>query len=203
MYYIRYRRDGKLVEEKAGHQHRDNMTPAKAAGMRAARIEKKESTNDDKRQARKRALEEKAARITMSALFQSYQESKPDRDWITDRSLYRLYLLKTTGAKTPSELVTADMDSIRGSMFKAGKSSQTVKHALALVRRIIRFGVKRGLTSMPDPSRLYIEMPKVDNMKTEVLTPEQLASLLQALNEETDPFLPNIVRLALCTGMRR
>jgi len=40
-------------------------------------------------------------------------------------------------------------------------------------------------------------------VKTEVLTPAQLAALLRALNEEDDPLLTGLVRLAMCTGMRR
>jgi len=30
IYYIRYKRDGKLTEEKAGRQYQDDMTPARA-----------------------------------------------------------------------------------------------------------------------------------------------------------------------------
>ena len=129
--------------------------------------------------------------------------SIPDRNWATDRSLYRHYLFTVVGRKTPCELLTADMDAVRTSMFKAGKSAQTVKHALALVKRIIRFGVKRGMPPMPDPSRLFIELPKVDNIKTEVLTPAQISALVHALDEEDDPLLTGLVRLAMCTGMRR
>jgi len=35
IYYIRYRKGGKLVEEKAGRQFQDDMTPARAARIRA------------------------------------------------------------------------------------------------------------------------------------------------------------------------
>jgi len=51
IYYIRYRRDGKIVEEKAGRQFQDAMTPARAAGIRSARIEGKQETNTEKRKA--------------------------------------------------------------------------------------------------------------------------------------------------------
>jgi len=39
IYYIRYRKQGKLIEEKVGGQYRDNMTAAKAASIRGLRIE--------------------------------------------------------------------------------------------------------------------------------------------------------------------
>jgi len=41
IFYITYRRDGRLIEEKAGRQFSDRMTPAKASRMRAERIEGK------------------------------------------------------------------------------------------------------------------------------------------------------------------
>ena len=37
IYYIRYKKNDKLIEEKAGRQYQDDMTPAKAAGIRASR----------------------------------------------------------------------------------------------------------------------------------------------------------------------
>ena len=33
IYYVRYRRGGKMVEEKAGRQFQDDMTAAKAASI--------------------------------------------------------------------------------------------------------------------------------------------------------------------------
>ena len=41
IYYIRYRRDGKEFEEKAGRQFQDKMTPAKAARLRTECMEGK------------------------------------------------------------------------------------------------------------------------------------------------------------------
>ena len=38
IYYIRYRKQGKVIEEKAGFQYADDMTEAKAAGIRADRM---------------------------------------------------------------------------------------------------------------------------------------------------------------------
>lgn len=55
IYYISYRRSGKKIEEKAGRQFQDGMTPARAAGIRAKRIEG-EPSNTARRE------EEKAAK---------------------------------------------------------------------------------------------------------------------------------------------
>ena len=49
IYYIRYRKHGKSIEEKTGRRYQDDMTPAKAAGVRAQRMEGKELPNAEKR----------------------------------------------------------------------------------------------------------------------------------------------------------
>ena len=46
-------------------------------------------------------------------------------------------------------------------------------------------------------------MPRVDNKKTEDLSPEQLSCLLKALDEESNIEAANFMRIALFTGMRR
>lgn len=54
IFYIRYRRDGKRVEEKAGRQHVDKMTAAKAAKLRAARMSGNQPTKSAGRPRRQR-----------------------------------------------------------------------------------------------------------------------------------------------------
>ena len=44
IYYIRYRKNGKLIEEKAGRQSQD-MTPSRASTLRGNKIKGAEKTN--------------------------------------------------------------------------------------------------------------------------------------------------------------
>jgi len=39
VYYIVFKQDGKVFEEKAGRQFKDKMTPARAARIRGERLE--------------------------------------------------------------------------------------------------------------------------------------------------------------------
>ena len=59
------------------------------------------------------------------------------------------------------------------------------------------------MCAQPDPQKLTIGLPKVDNAKTEDLNPEQLSRLLEAIDAEPSLQLANLMRLALFTGMRR
>lgn len=95
-----------------------------------------------------------------------------------------------------------DIDKLRANLEKSGKSPQTVKHVLTLLKRMLNFGLRKGYVESI-PGTLHFNMPTVDNRVTENLTPEQAKKLLQALDEEKDQSLASLVRLALFTGMRR
>ncbi|GAB6038042.1 site-specific integrase [Fundidesulfovibrio butyratiphilus] len=207
VYYIRYRRDGKLIEEKAGRQFQDDMTPAKANALRARRIQGDEDPNAVRREKIRAAREAEENRWTVARLWEEYKRHHPERPGAhtlrTDDSRARKYLLPAFGDREPSGLITLDVDRLRLKLAKAGKSPQTVKHVLALLRRIIRFGAAKGLAEAPDPHKLHIAIPRVDNETTEDLNPEELARLLKALSEEPNIQIKGLMLLALYTGMRR
>ncbi|WP_419785421.1 tyrosine-type recombinase/integrase [Pseudodesulfovibrio sp.] len=196
VYYIMYRRNGKLIEEKAGRQKRDDMTPAKAAKLRALRIDGDQSSNKEQRV-------EKQGQWTIEMLWKEYRNQRKDlKGLLPDKSRYKCYLKSAVGSKAPADLVTLDIDRIRIRLLKS-KSPQTVKLVLALLKRIINFGVKKGLCPIPDPSRLHIEMPKVDNVRTEDLDADQLKALMKAIDADSNRQVANMMKLALFTGMRR
>lgn len=205
VYYIRYRtggRDSKLIEEKVGRES-EGMTAAKANQERALRARGAVLSNQEKRKAAEAAKRAEEGRPLISRLWTAYDEANPDRKVRkTDTGFYTNHLVRPFGHKTPAELVTLDLDRLRIRKLK-NLSPQTVKHILALLRRIISFGVKRGLCPMPDPSRLHFTFPRVDNQRTENLTDEQMAAYLQALDEEPDQNAAGFIRLALSTGMRK
>lgn len=198
IYYIMYRKDGKLIEEKAGRQHQDDMTPAKASRIRALRIQGNQLSNEGKR----KVFREQAKEIkwTLNRLWQEYKVNKPYLKGLkTDENRYKLHIEPLLGIKEPAALSPFDIDRIRVSMLKTHKP-QTVAHVLTLIKRIINFGVDKQLCP---GLNFKIEMPKVDNHKTEDLSPDQLRRLMQALDEETNIQAANFMRMALYTGMRR
>ncbi len=85
-------------------------------------------------------------------------------------------------------------------MLKAGKSPQTVKLTLALLRRLSNFGMKKRLC---DGLPFTIELPQVNNIKTEDVSPDELDALLKAMDEDDNIQAANIMRMVLYTGMRR
>ncbi len=200
IYYIRYRKNGKMVEEKAGKQFQDDMTPAKASGIRADKIEGAKQTNAEKRQEKKAQEAQENNRPTIDRLWEEYSNQKTHNlNYHKDRVRYETYLAKDFSKKEIPEIFPLDVDRVRLKYLKT-HSPQTVKHILALLKRLINFGVKKGLC----PALSFmIEMPRVDNIKDDALSEDQLKSLFKAIEEDKDPNAGNIMLLALFTGMRR
>ncbi len=87
----------------------------------------------------------------------------------------------------------------------------TVRNILELLRRIISYAGKKQLCATP---LFKIEMPAVDNLRTEDLSEDQMGKLLRILREgiiteqdgtqtPVDPDARDAMLLALCSGMRR
>jgi integrase len=200
IYYVMYRRDGKLIEEKAGRQFQDDMTPARASNVRAQRIEGKEPTNKDRREAVEAEKRAEQSRWTIARLWDEYKASRPNlKGMVTDQNRYDNYIGPTFGSREPSSLAPLDIDRVRINLLKK-KSPGTVKNVLELLRRIINFGTKKKLCGGPG---FVIELPKVNNIKTEDLSPKELERLLQVIEEDHNVQVANFMRMVLFTGMRR
>lgn len=199
-YYIVFKQDKKVFEEPVGRQYRDNMTAAKASRIRAERIEgRKEAPGA----VRAREAAEKLAqanRPTIARLWALYIESRPDlKGLVTDQNRFEKHLAPVFGEKTPDEIDSLSVKRFQNMMSKT-RAQATVANALELLRRIVNFGVNHGLC---EAQRFKIRLPKVDNLKTEDLSPEQLRSLLIALDAADNQGVADIMRMALYTGMRR
>jgi integrase len=200
VFYIRYYKNGKRIEEKAGRQFKDDMTAARAARTRAKRIEG-ELSNEERREQERKEKEAKAAmKWTFSELWKKYLEDKPDlKGRKSDSSRFDKYIKPAFGDREPKDLLPLDLDRLRLRTLK-GKSPQTVKLTLALLKRLSRFGAKKRLC---EPVPFEIELPKVDNLKTEDLDQDQLKALLEAIEASEFKQAGAMMKLALFTGMRQ
>lgn len=199
IFYIRYRRDGKRVEEKAGRQHVDKMTAAKAAKLRAARMSG-EPTNQERREAAAAKAAAEAGRWTINRLWDEYKRRRPGlKGIVTDQNRFDNHLAPSLGDKEPGELVPLDVDRIRLKLLKT-HAPATVRNVLELLRRIINFGAAKNLCQ---GLAFKIEMPAVDNVKTEDLTGDQLRALWDAIEADHNVQVANLMKLALLSGMRR
>jgi integrase len=200
VYYIVFKKDGKNVEEKAGRQYADDMTPARAAGIRSERIEGKRLSRKEIREMEKAKNESEANRWTIKKLWDEYKANNPVlKGIVTDKNRFKNHIKPKFGDKEPCEIIPLDIDRLRIKLLKS-KAPGTVKNVLELFRRIVNYGVKKQLCR---GLGFTIEMPQVDNERTEDLTPDQLAKLLKAIEEDSNTMAANMMKMALFTGMRR
>lgn len=114
IYYIRYRRGGERIEEKAGHQFKDDMTPAKASRMRSRRIEGEPSNAERRREeeAKKRAEE---ARWTIQRLWEEYESTRVASPSLkTDKSRYQKYIKKNSGRRSRKKFFSGHRTNKKG-----------------------------------------------------------------------------------------
>ena len=202
IYYIMYRLDGKKVEEKVGRES-ERMTPAKAAKIREQRVHGVTLPNTERRRIRKEQAQAEANHWTIGKLWEAYKENNPDlKGIVTDENRFKNYL-SAFAKLAPEDLSTQMVDSLRLKLFKSGKKAGTTKNVLELLRRIINFGVKKGFCPWQDPSRLHFEMPRLNNVKTEMLTKEERARFIEAAQAAPNRKAGQLMLMAYYTGMRR
>jgi integrase len=198
IFYIRYRKSGRSIEEKAGRQFQDAMTAAKASRIRAERIEGKSLSNRVRRE--KKAKEKLIQEWTVDRLWKEYIETKPKtKGFIIDDQRFKNHLEPILGDKKLEDLSPLDLDRLRIKLLKE-KAPQTVKSIMALLKRISNFANDKRLCKGID---FKITLPKVSNQKTEFLSEEELKRLLNAIKEDTNPHAGPIMLIALYTGMRK
>ena len=202
MYYVICKKDGRVVEAKAGGQYRDDMTPARANQFRIALIENREITRKEKRNAKQAAKKSEDNRYTVSKLWSEYKVAKPNlKGWKTGTydSLYNKHIGPVFGTKEPKDIMPLDVKRVENRLLKT-HSPQLVKHVLKQLRVLCNFGHHNGLC--PGLS-FTIKMPIVDNIKTEDLTPAQMDMLLKAIDADDHPQAGPMMMAALFTGCRR
>lgn len=117
VFYVYYRRGGKQIEEKAGGQYADDMTEAKAAGIRADRMRGKSLPNRVRRREAKAAKEQEENTGTLTKLWKEYEKQKPDTKAIaTDRGRFEKHIKPTLGDKEPHEIIRLEVDRLRVSL---------------------------------------------------------------------------------------
>lgn len=200
VFYIVFKKDGKVIEEKVGRQYADDITPAKASSIRAERIEGRRLSRQQVKQQQEADKKAQANKWTIERLWQEYKNQHPElKGMHTYQSVYNLHIKPYFADREPKDILPLDVQRVKNRLLK-NRSPQTVQHVLEQIRRIITFGVRNKLCAGID---FKIDMPKVDNIKTEDLTPKQLQDLLKAIQEDPHPYAGPMMKIALFTGMRR
>jgi integrase len=200
VYYVVYKKGGKVFEEKAGRQFADDMTPARAARIRSELIEGKRLTRKQKKAEEEAKKAAEQASWTVDRLWEQYKNSRPPGKALkVDTYRYEKHLKRPFGKKEPKGIIPLDAERLKRRLLRK-LSPQTVAHVLNLLTWIVNYGVKNGYCA---PLHFKIQKPTVDNIKTEDLTPDQLTSLVDAIEKDTNVQATNFMKMVLFTGLRR
>jgi len=196
-FFIRYKRNGKSVEEKAGRSNQ-GWNAEKAYQLRTERMSGTSAAGNEL-QSNSDLLSQQD--WTFSKIFSEYLRLRNKlKGRANDIYRFKNYLEKEFANITPSCVTQDDIERFKHNLQNRELKPATIRHVLELLRRLANFAAKNNLCS---GLSFKIQMPKVENYKTEELNNAQLQKLMQVLEEESDIQVSNLVRLALYTGMRR
>lgn len=131
-----------------------------------------------------------------AAYFRDHLAARPSAAF--SQSLYSCHVQPALGRRALHDLGQLDISRLRRDIEARGLSAQTVRHSLALVRRIMRRCLDWGLWSGPMPR---IELPRADNARYRFLSHDEAMRLLDAL-EVRSHAVRAIAEISLRTGMR-
>jgi integrase len=147
---------------------------------------------------------------TLNDLWEKYlpwaKEHK--RTWKIDQYNYQTHLQPRFGSRTLDSVTNFDVEKLKIEMKrstnKQGRpyTAATIKHQLVLLKRLYTLAKRWGLYLGDNPMD-RVEVPRLDNQKTEYLSDEETERLMKALDAWPCADSAAFVRFALYTGMRR
>lgn len=142
--------------------------------------------------------------VTLAQAWAEYRDQwlKPQgKRTATDQGMMDNHICPLLGDRALASLAATDMERLRDSCLAKGLSPQTVRHAVALVRRVWNRASTRGIVTGSNPARPCIA-PEPDNKRVRWLSRDEAERLLAALALRSATWR-DIALMSLHTGMRR
>jgi site-specific recombinase XerD len=216
-FFIRYRVNGKLVEEGVGWASK-GMT-AKKANATLAELHNNHRLGEgpqtlrakqELEQARLVAEQEEKAQIekdslTFAAFWKDiyFPQAKHDKKATSverEMNLFRIWIDPVIGHLPLKAVSPFDIEKIKKTMADAGQSSRSIQYALAVTRQVFNHARRLGYFQ-GDPPTAKVKWPKVDNAKLRYITQEEAFTLLEALNAKS-MMVHDVSLISLHCGLR-
>jgi integrase len=147
IFYLRYVRDGKRVEERAGRAKTDDMTAARASKILGKIIDREQKPRQERLKAERAAKDAEAGKMTFNRLWKAWQEDPENdgkRGTIKADQRYRKHIKIPFGDREPKDLKPLDIERFRLALAKDHAKSTTIS-TVSLINRIARYGASKGL----------------------------------------------------------
>lgn len=187
---ITYKLGSRKVWEKVGWRS-EGVTAAMAAQVRAERVRNGRLGDILPRTYKPMTLED-----AWKTYDSGHLAGKPSA--AQSLSIWANHVGPALGRRMLGDITGHDIAKMTKAMKRKGLSDQTVNHALALVRRIMRKCIEWRLWGGPMPK---IVIAKAENARFRYLEPVEAEALLEAL-EKRSHLVRCIAELSLRTGMR-
>lgn len=225
IYYIVYRRDGRLIEEKCGKSRTDSMTFAKANQIRSRRIDGAELSNTEEREKAKVEKKEELRRgATVGSVWKIYLEDRWSR-WSERHYADHVDVAKPGGQKTkrgkgkikpgplaslmPLKLSDLTPEKVeKWAKKEVAKRATRTRLAFSLLRAFINWTAEHpdysGLVSPTVCStRVKKEVIPRGKAKDDCLQREQLPAWFKAVRGLANPTMAAYLQTLLLIGARR
>jgi integrase/ribosomal protein L40E len=130
------------------------------------------------------------------------------KSWKDDEWNYNRHLQPRFGSKPLENISALDIERMKLELKKGtnknGKpfTPATIKHQIVLLRRLFNLAIKWRIYNGPNPVG-SVELPKLDNMKTEYLSDDEIERLRNVLDSWPCQCTASLIKFALLTGLRR
>lgn len=224
-YTIFYKLNGKMVQEALGWASESweevdqqgkkkcfNWTEKRAAAVLAElqknhRLGTGPSTLKEKRLLQQQVfLAKKAEGLTLQEFWKrDYEKFLKDRikpsSWQKEVAHFEKRICPLMGRKPLKSITHNDIDLLVNQMKAEGLSPRTQQYAVGTFFRIWKYAARRKLVKAGDNPAAYVEMEKVNNTRTRVLTPRELKFILDRLAIIDQPAY-QITKFCAFTGCR-
>lgn len=216
-FYIRYKRESKLVEEPVGWLS-GGMTAAKASTIRETIInniklgvhpqsvaEMRQMEQEERVQAELESQERQRLNVPFSIFFENEyfpatKINKSDGSLTAESGLYRKWIKPVLGDISLTSIRYSHLETIMKNMIQAGRSRSTIKYAFAVVSQVWAHGKLKGVCEGESPTRQF-KFEKLDNERVRFLTENEAKILLEKLGEHSTD-LRDMAIMSLFAGLR-
>jgi len=143
------------------------------------------------------------------ARFEEWAKVNKAKSWTTDLVNYRKHLQPRFGNKPMDTIAPIHIEGMKAEMKRevtpqgrVGYADATVRHQLVLLNHIYRKARTWRLYLGENPVE-QVRKPKLDNVRCEFLTSDEMERLLTTLAEWPCRQTANIISLAVFTGLRK
>jgi len=147
--------------------------------------------------------------VTVGELWQSFELSSRERlaSWRDYAQRWRDHVGPAFSARDAAAVTPGDVDAYRARRRAAGAAVATVNREIALLRRVVNFGVRRGAvprSQLHGPGMTRELIAPEDNVRTTVIEERAATGItLPDLLREAGPQLRAYIMLVHHTGLRR